>query len=635
MSNPYDIRLRQYTPGGSAGHVLPALEIEWTAPVSDVPALTFKAAEIVTGVLPDLLEVAVELWDGATWAEPRNGRFFVLNRSGDGLDQTGVRSYTSAALTSYMLSKCLVVTADGTKLPSSNTVGKTVGGVFRAAQARGWGASLSLSFTDSHDSAGAPWDSANTGLEGLEFDDGSTLKAMLQSLADQNSLEYSLTGRVLDVYNAGTGFDLSAGTGRVTVGEAAKELPVTTTLEDLATHVTIRGEGGARWVYPIPMMPGATESMGRLEMSVDAGGVSTEPQAARVADLYQVTGSAPRHSYTITEPAAAMTARPFIEYRTGDWVSARRPNGWQRMRVVQVQIRRDATAALEIDVILDDIMTDLATRLAKRNAGRVGGSGSMPSSSDLGGGGFGGGSGGKLGTLAAPWGDDTGARVIFEGDTDPDGIRYRWLDHYQPVSADPVALSAFGDAGELIIMGRVKGLYIPNGDQYQGKYLHRALDERADTDPSRVTDFTTALPDDKGEAGTGLTLDYYGEATVTEAGTWDVEYQVTMDPYGSYSPDPWDTWGRLWLALFLQVTEPGGNVVEYYPGPPGSPTGYPPAQTVKMLDTWPSGGAVLNIRDRRTFPLGYRFRPYVVANHQKGAANINQDASFLKISRVA
>jgi hypothetical protein len=632
MSKEYDVRLRRYTPGGGAGPILPALTIDWTAPRSDVPTLKFTASDAITGTLPDLVELAVELWDGSTWREPRNGRFFCLTRSGDGLDQTGAVDYTCVAFSSYMLSKALIETPDGKPLPSSENVGKTIGGVFTAAQERGWGASLSMSFTSSADSAGAPWDLKNNGLAGLEFPAGDTLKAMLQTLADQNSLEYSLTGRTLDIYNAGTGDDLSAGTGRVTVGEAAKELPVTTTLADLGTHVTIRGEAGARWTYPIP---GAVETLGRLEMSIAAGGVTTDAQAHRVAELYEVTGRGPRHQYTVTEPAAAMTARPFVEYKNGDWVAARRPTGWERMRVVQVQLRRDAKGAIEVDVILEDIMEDMATRIAKRNSGRVGGSGSAPADASSTSG-LGGGTGsGKRGTLATPWGDDGAARVIFEGQTEPDGKRYRYLDNYSPVSADPVVLSPFGDDGELIIMGRVRGRYLDNDGLFDGKFLHRSLADRADWDSNSVLDFTNVLPDDSGPQDQGLSLDPLGVATVVETGTWDIEYKLTLD---QYVPGPaTDGWANPWLALYLGVQTLGDTEqygTEQYRGP--TYTGLNTAQTMTVTENF-AGPVVLHIKDRRTFTMaGTKFAPQLGRNHTYGpTANVNQDASFMKITRVA
>lgn len=626
---PYDVRLRRYTPGGGAAPILQTTTLDWTAPRSDVPTLTFTAAEAVTGVLPGFLEVAVELWNGATWNEPRNGRFFVLKRSGDGLDATGTLNYTGVALASYMLSKALVVTADGADLECGSNVGRTVGGVFRDAQARGWGTHLGASFTDTHDSAGALWDVKQAGLAGLTFKPGTTLKAVLQTLADQYIVEYAFNGRTLELYNPGTGDDLSEGTGRVTVGQGAKELPVTTTLEDLATHVTIRGEEGSAWTYPIL---GASEAMGRLELSIDSGGVTTDTQAAQIAELYQVTGSAPRHQYTVTEPAAAMAARPFVEYKTGDWVAARRPTGWERMRVVQVQIRKDADASIEVDVILEDIMTDLAARIARRIAGRVGGSGTAPASS-YSGGGMGGGSGGKRGTLATPWGDDaSGARVIFEGSTEPDGIRYRWSDGYSPVSADPVFMVPVGDDNELIIVHRLKGVYIPTEGYFQGKFLHRALDPLADNDPGRVGYFATVLPDDMGEASMGLTLNSYGEATITENGTWDFEYKVTLD--AGTPTDPGTDWPRSWAALSIMVTSPGDQSMgdtEIYHGPhrPAENT----AQTFRMYDNGFGSPVTLSIRDRRSFSAGQRVQ--AIVNTPGLAANVNQDASFLKITRIA
>lgn len=251
-------------------------------------------------------------------------------------------------------------------------------------------------------------------------------------------------------------------------------------------------------------------------------------------------------------------------------------------------------------------------------------------------GGMGSGGAGKRATIATPWGDDGAARVIFEGQTDVDGTRYRYLDSYQPVAADPVLLSPFGDDGELIIMGRVRGLYIPSGGLYPGVLLHRALDPRGDVpqlDLSWLTSFTTILADDKGIPGSGLSITGNSptEFTTTEGGTWDIEVQVTLDSYTPGSLN--DNWGRPWVALFLASHNPADNAsywTEYYNGPTSGNN----VQTMTFNDSNVSG-AVLHMKDRRTFASGFRFSPLISSNHALPGANINQDASFLKITRAA
>lgn len=361
--NPgYDVRLRRYTPGGDAGPILPVQSIDYTAPYCGIPTLTFDAAEVVIGTIPDVLEVAVEVWDGELWKEPKNGRFLLLSRNGNDMDPALVKSITCVSLHSYLLSKAEVVTEKGVDYIAKGSAGLVMGSLFRVAQDRGWGGALSIDFTDGADSNGVPW-TVDATLD-MTIADGTKLAAALQSIADQGGCEFSTTGRTLHLYNPATGNDLSEGVGMVQVGAASSELPVQTSNQDLATHVIIRGEEGASWVYPVP---GAQAGLGRLEVSVDAPGVTTEANASRFAEAIRLGGASPMKQFTITEPAVDMTSRPFVQYQAGDWISARRPGGWQRMRVVQVQIRKSAENTIDIDTIVNDIVTDTLTRLAKSN----------------------------------------------------------------------------------------------------------------------------------------------------------------------------------------------------------------------------------------------------------------------------
>lgn len=364
----FDIRIRRYIPAGAAGGILRTQSLDWTSPHGDTPSLQFEVSEATAGALPDLLEAAVETWDGTTWREPHNARFFILSNQVNDLDDTGIKSLTGVALNTFILTNAVLVNPGGEDREVTGSAGAFIRQALDEATARGVGkvngrAFLGASFTATRDSAGKPW-SKDTILDGLAFGDGDNLASILQTLTDQGILEYSFQGRTLHVYNPGTGEDRSMGTGRVTVGASCAEMPVETSMADLATHVVVRGDG-ASWTFPIS---GEGSALGRLEKTLEASGVTTEAQAASLAELYKARGTAPRKQYTVTEQAQAMEALPFTDYEVGDWVSVRRPGGWERMRAAQLQIRKGTDGLIEVDTILADRMEDLIARIAKRNA---------------------------------------------------------------------------------------------------------------------------------------------------------------------------------------------------------------------------------------------------------------------------
>lgn len=361
-SDLLDMRLRQYVPAGAAGPVIPTQSMDWTAPLGDVATLNFTVSETFAGAIPDVCEFAVEIFDGNTWKEPRGGRFMNQRAAGDDLDQSGIKNFTTVSFVHWMMAKAEFQTATGEDQEFDTTAGAILRTMFDAAQGRGWGKFINTTFTATTDSAGKAWN--DTARVEMSFRDGTVLSQALQTLADQGVLEYATEGRTLHVYNTGHGTDISGGSERSTVGSKVREMPVEVTNEDLLTNVTVRGDDN-RWNFPVQ---GGLTSLGRLEGSVQASGVTKQTQAVRFAELLQTTGKAPRTQYTLSEAAPTMDARPFINYDLGDWVSARRPGGWERMRVTEVQLHRDADAAITADITLVDRLTDLAARLAKRNA---------------------------------------------------------------------------------------------------------------------------------------------------------------------------------------------------------------------------------------------------------------------------
>lgn len=105
MHTLFDLRLRQYTPGGAAGGILTALTIDANPLDSDMSTLSFKVSDKVLATLPDFLEVGVEYWDGSVWVESRNGRFLANTQTVDKTDPAGVRSVSGVNLWLWLFGK--------------------------------------------------------------------------------------------------------------------------------------------------------------------------------------------------------------------------------------------------------------------------------------------------------------------------------------------------------------------------------------------------------------------------------------------------------------------------------------------------------------------------------------------------
>jgi hypothetical protein len=622
----FDIRLRRYTPGGAAGPILGTQSIDYAGPYGDVSTLSFEASEATEGTIPDLLEVAVEVFDGNAWAEPKSARFLTLKHSSDGLDTAGIRKVTCVSLAAYLMSKAELKTT-GEDRPFATTVGSIILTVLAEARERGWGQFLTTTFTGEADSNGVPWSYDAT--VDLAFQDGTTLAQILQIFSDQGNVEYATEGRALHLYNPNSGVDYSAGPGKVTLGATAAELPDEASLEDLATHVVIKGEKES-WTFAIP---GARTDLGRLEVRLSASGVTTEAQAAQFAELYKTTSADARHQYTITEDAAALTAIPTVHYQTGDWASVRRPHGWERMRVTSLQFRKDKENKLTVDVILADRLLDASTRIAKRNAAlgaRLAGNGRFSQTASGGAGGIGGSN--KIGTVASPWGTDGEARVILEGESGITAVGY--MANYTPVSYDKVGLLAFGNDGRYIIIDRiVDGPPPPPEPLYPEAYLHRTLrvDANAGIDSSTSIkhglQYTTPQPDDKGASWSGIKP--ARRMTVEEAGTYEIEAQLVLNPC---TPD-FSTSGdaQAWAAMYLLVLYAGGGYESFQE--PGDPTNNALSSVGYVT---PGQPVTLYYKTTMTFAVGDQFEHYYTGNYfGESGADITPEKSFMKIQRIA
>lgn len=446
----FDLRLRRYDAGGAAREIIQHQSMDLTAPLGDVATATTALSTAITGELPDVLEFAVELWDGGAWAEPANGRFIADKGSWDELDPAGIRSLTGINAVAWLLAKTGLASVTGGPRRWTDTVGLIILSLIEEAQVRGALAAVDFTFTSLLDSNGVPWN--QEGRVDLEFQAGQSTWQIIQTMADQNVIEFQTVGRTLHIFNPGTGEDRSeAGAGQARLGITATSIPVEASIADLSTHVTVRGDEFA-WVFPVA---GAVETgYGRLESTLEAGGVKDRTTAGILAAPATSTHGGPRAQYTVTEALAAATSLPLIPggYQLGDWVSVRRATGFEKTRVMGIQLRHDGVNA-EVDITLADRLQTLEARLAKRSAGlggALGGNGRFS--------GHGSGSGGTSGvyvTIAEEHHIGALVKVILDGSLEPTAEGWKYMDNYRPVKGERVFATPGPDG--FIILGRAIG----------------------------------------------------------------------------------------------------------------------------------------------------------------------------------
>ncbi|MDJ0338269.1 hypothetical protein [Cryobacterium sp. PH31-O1] len=449
----FDLRVRRYDAGGAAREIMQHQALDFTTPLGDVAAATLTVSTAVVGPLPDVLEFAVELWDGASWTEPANCRYIADKTSYDALDVAGIVQVTGINAVSWLLAKSNLASVTGGPRRWTDTVGLIILSLVDEAQARGALAAIEYSFDSLNDSAGEPWNAA--GRVDLEFQAGQSTWQIIQAMADQNVIEFQTNGRTLHIFNPGTGDDRStAGSGQARLGITSTSIPVSTSIGTLSTHVTVRGDEFA-WVFPVD---GATPTgYGRLESTLEAGGVIDGTTAGIFAAPATKTHGAPRSQYVVTEALAAAVSHPLVPggYQLGDWVSVRRASGFEKMRVMALQIRHDGVTATA-DITLADRLETLEARLAKRSAGLGGALGGNGRFSGHGGGGSGGGSGVFV-TIADEYHIGALVKVILDGSLEPTAEGWKYLDSYRPVKGERVFAVPGPGPGGYVIVGRAIG----------------------------------------------------------------------------------------------------------------------------------------------------------------------------------
>ncbi|MGW6499319.1 hypothetical protein [Nonomuraea angiospora] len=375
-----NLRLIVYAPNGAALGVLPTpLSVEIACPFLDVPALklSYSTRAVNAELLDGPVEVAVE-WseDGQAWTEPSDGRFLLIRRRADQVDETGLATCELPGYV-WMLRKVVLYPGpaplvDGKRAFLSSMPGAILQTFLAEGQARGAVPALDWDFTPTHDSAGQPWAKILT----IYYQPGLDALTTLINLAEQGVCDFRMQGRTLQVFNADTVLarDLAAGPAPVDLrfGRDVVQAPDVGTFEDLASAALVVGEAGFRASYH---NGGAAEPWGRWETYIGQGGVSDPGTAQLLAEAVLLRAGHERVQRT--RQISPYTARwlPWRDYRPGDRILAPSTSGaMESMRVRQLTVTRDRDGVLGGNLVLNDRLLERDLRLARRTAGIVGGS---------------------------------------------------------------------------------------------------------------------------------------------------------------------------------------------------------------------------------------------------------------------
>ncbi|MGO1348550.1 MAG: hypothetical protein ACTMIL_06885, partial [Brevibacterium aurantiacum] len=336
--------------------------------------LTYSAKAVNARDLPTFLEVQAEVTfdEGHNWA-PAGPSLLRLSGEHEDTDQAGMRTLRFVGR-EWVLGKARVGNGDlelidGKRPFYRASPGQILRTLILEAQDRGAADGIEIgNFTAAKDSSGKAWAKVAT----IYYSPGLPIGSVLENLVEQGMCDYRMDGRTLHLYDPETtmGRDLTTGGNPVRVHGAVTEAPVKYTLEDLANSALLMGDEGFELEVDNPTAP---DDYGRLEVTIEQGGVSDSGTARLMVDEALHRGSREVREITRSQSAAGAAFLPFRDYRVGDYVQVHTGGEWERYRVREIQLARDGQE-WTIHTVINDRLQELLLKLAKRTNGIVNGS---------------------------------------------------------------------------------------------------------------------------------------------------------------------------------------------------------------------------------------------------------------------
>lgn len=382
MGKSLHIRLHAYAPDGTSLGMLPRpLGVDADFQHNDAGTLKVTYSRLAIGGtilqrgLEQGLAIGFEVSDGGEWIEPYNARFVLTSRSRDAKDRSDTVTLNLMTY-AWLLKKALLIDtskllADGDnkgKRPFySANPGTIIKTMLDENRSRGGVAQyVTAGFDTGKDSSGAAWSNVMT----LYYDPGVDCFTALSNLAANGVCDWRTRGMTLHLWNADSAalcHDLS-GDIVVPLATQALESPEEETIEDLASHILVMGDG----IDFTQDNNAAPTPWGKWELYSSQGGVSDEGTARLLMQSQLDQAARVRGQYTRSVLVTNVDALPLIDYHPGDWITAPTVSHGEKVRVQRVTISL-SSQGLKAALILNDRLYDAQTRQAKRIQGITGG----------------------------------------------------------------------------------------------------------------------------------------------------------------------------------------------------------------------------------------------------------------------
>jgi hypothetical protein len=374
----FDVRLRLAEDNGTRGRVLPTLTAAVTGYAA--PQLRFTVSEQVAGKLDAPFLVLVEYSTGGAFVRPRNDLFIVDEDSADSIDATGAVTFSAPNVFGWLASRYPIWWRPGDSAEFQREyVNQTPGLVLRdlidwAKAQHGWGPGVSTAFSNTVDSAGAAWADRVSQSWPLFT---TTLARVIDGLTSQGYLETWTEGFQLHAVNPGTGVDRS---DTVTLGGPSFSRAPGKRVFDPATAIIVQYDTG--WTHF--ENPGASGRFGNVFKVMSQTGAPDRASAEKNVQPALTEGRATQEELSYEWTVADGTPRPWADFQVGDLVTARTRRGKKTLRVIGLDVSKDAKDKITARVIVGSKILDLAAKAAKRTAAAsvgqiIGGSGATPS----------------------------------------------------------------------------------------------------------------------------------------------------------------------------------------------------------------------------------------------------------------
>lgn len=382
MGRSLHIRLHAYAPDGTSLGMLPrpvGVDADFQHNDAGTLKVTYSRLAIGGTILQRGLEqglaVGFEVSDGGEWTEPYNARFVLTSRSRDAKDRSDTVTLNLMTY-AWLLKKALLIDtskllADGDnkgKRPFySANPGTIVKTMLDENRERGGVAQyVTAGFDTGKDSSGAAWSNVMT----LYYDPGIDCFTALSNLAANGVCDWRTQGMTLNMWNADSTAlcrDLSESIV-IPLATQALESPEEETIEDLASHILVMGDG----IDFTQDNNAAPTPWGKWELYSSQGGVSDEGTARLLMQSQLDQAARVRGQYTRSVLVTDVDALPLIDYAPGDWITAPTVSHGEKVRVQRVTISL-SSQGLKAALILNDRLYDAQTRQAKRIQGITGG----------------------------------------------------------------------------------------------------------------------------------------------------------------------------------------------------------------------------------------------------------------------